>query len=127
MCRSSVQRRHTACAYYTALFPLAVVPLPSRPCQAITMRCSGRSTHDHEDDTPRLAFADWFDENDQPERAAFIRAQVEFARLMSDGSDSQAVYEFLVPRDYVTWPAARWELINAGIARRHTLSTGSKN
>jgi uncharacterized protein (TIGR02996 family) len=76
---------------------------------------------DHEDDTPRLAFADWFDENDQPERAAFIRAQVEFARLMSDSSDSQAVYEFLVPRDYVTWPAAKWELIDAGIARRHML------
>lgn len=33
-----------------------------------------------DEDTPRLAFADWFDENDQPERAAFVRAQVELAR-----------------------------------------------
>jgi uncharacterized protein (TIGR02996 family) len=33
-----------------------------------------------DDDTPRLVFADWCDENDEPDRAAFIRAQVEFAR-----------------------------------------------
>ena len=33
-----------------------------------------------DEDTPRLAFADWFQENGQPERADFIRAQIEFAR-----------------------------------------------
>ena len=33
------------------------------------------------DDTPRLVFADWFEENGQPERAEFIRVQVERARL----------------------------------------------
>ncbi len=32
-------------------------------------------------DLPRLAFADYLDENGDPERAAFIRAQVEVARL----------------------------------------------
>ena len=32
------------------------------------------------DDTPRLVLADWLDENNQPDRAAFIRAQVEAAR-----------------------------------------------
>ena len=32
-----------------------------------------------DDDTPRLVYADWLDENAQPERAAFIRAQVEAA------------------------------------------------
>src|SRR5439155_22125314 len=77
----------------------------------------------HEDDTPRLAFADWLDENDDPARAEFVRAQVEFARLMADGSDSQAVWEFLKKQDYVTRPAARWELIDAGIARRRALDT----
>lgn len=33
-----------------------------------------------DEDTPRLIFADWLDENDQPARAAFVRAQVELAR-----------------------------------------------
>lgn len=33
-----------------------------------------------DDDLPRLAFADWLDEYDQPGRAAFVRAQVELAR-----------------------------------------------
>ena len=32
-----------------------------------------------DDDTPRLIFADFLDENDEPDRAAFIRAQVELA------------------------------------------------
>jgi uncharacterized protein (TIGR02996 family) len=33
-----------------------------------------------DEDTLRLAFADWLDEHEQPERAAFIRAQIELAR-----------------------------------------------
>ena len=33
-----------------------------------------------DEDTPRLALADWLDENDEPEQAAFIRAQIELAR-----------------------------------------------
>src|SRR5262245_58489811 len=33
-----------------------------------------------DEDTPRLIFADWLDENDEPERAAFVRAQIELAR-----------------------------------------------
>jgi uncharacterized protein (TIGR02996 family) len=34
-----------------------------------------------DDDTPRLIFADWLDEHGQPERAEFIRTQIEQARL----------------------------------------------
>jgi uncharacterized protein (TIGR02996 family) len=34
-----------------------------------------------EDDTPRLVYADWLDEHDQPERAEFIRAQIHMTRL----------------------------------------------
>lgn len=34
-----------------------------------------------DEDTPRLAFADWLDENNQPIRAEFIRLQVEIARI----------------------------------------------
>jgi len=33
-----------------------------------------------DEDTPRLVFADWLDEHDQSERAAFMRAQIELAR-----------------------------------------------
>jgi uncharacterized protein (TIGR02996 family) len=33
-----------------------------------------------DEDTPRLVFADWLEENDEPARAEFIRAQVELAR-----------------------------------------------
>ena len=35
---------------------------------------------DPADDTPRLVYADWCDENGQPDRAEFIRAQCELAR-----------------------------------------------
>lgn len=39
---------------------------------------------DPDDDTLRLAMADWLDENDQPARAEFIRVQVELARGVPD-------------------------------------------
>jgi len=42
-----------------------------------------------DDDTPRLIFADFLEENDEGARAAFIRAQVEFARTLP--WESQAV------------------------------------
>jgi len=34
-----------------------------------------------DEDTPRLVFADWLDEHDEPERAEFIRLQIEIAQL----------------------------------------------
>lgn len=34
-----------------------------------------------EEDTPRLMYADWLEEHDQPERADFVRNQVELGRL----------------------------------------------
>ncbi len=48
-----------------------------------------RAICEHPDeDTPRLAYADWLDEHDQPERAEFIRAQVELARLPPEDDDA---------------------------------------
>lgn len=38
---------------------------------------------DPDEDTLRLAFADWLDEHDDPARAAFVRGQVELARTPS--------------------------------------------
>ena len=37
-----------------------------------------------DDDLPRLALADWLDENGVPERAEFLRVQVELSRLPPD-------------------------------------------
>jgi uncharacterized protein (TIGR02996 family) len=37
-----------------------------------------------DEDTPRLAFADWLDEHERPERAEFIRVQCERARGLGD-------------------------------------------
>src|SRR5262245_49341694 len=37
-----------------------------------------------DDDTPRLAYADWLDENGDPDRAEFIRVQLELERGQSD-------------------------------------------
>jgi len=37
-----------------------------------------------DDDTPRLVFADWLQEHGEEERAEFIRAQIEAARLPAD-------------------------------------------
>lgn len=37
-----------------------------------------------EEDTPRLMYADWLEENDQPERADFVRNQVEMAHIGLD-------------------------------------------
>jgi uncharacterized protein (TIGR02996 family) len=39
------------------------------------------------DDLPRLVLADWFDENGEPERAEFIRVQIELHRFRGDKRD----------------------------------------
>jgi uncharacterized protein (TIGR02996 family) len=39
---------------------------------------------DPADDAPRLIYADWLDEHGQPERAEFIRVQIELARSCTD-------------------------------------------
>lgn len=40
--------------------------------------------NDPDDDLPRLAYADWCDENGQPERAEFIRGQIRLTGLATD-------------------------------------------
>jgi uncharacterized protein (TIGR02996 family) len=37
-----------------------------------------------EDDTPRLVYADWLDDHGEPDRADFIRVQIDLARMDSD-------------------------------------------
>jgi uncharacterized protein (TIGR02996 family) len=43
------------------------------------------------DDAPRLVFADWLEDNNDPERAEFIRVQCECARLPEDDSHRPAL------------------------------------
>ncbi len=48
-----------------------------------------------DDDLPRLVFADWCDENGQPERAEFIRTEIEMAQIAPDGDGTQPLAESL--------------------------------
>lgn len=53
---------------------------------------------DRDDDTVRLAYADWLDEHDQPERADYIRVQCAVARLVIDDPATEARYDELFKR-----------------------------
>lgn len=44
-----------------------------------------------DDDAPRLIFADWLDENEQPERADFIRQQIQLFHLPAHDPDRFAI------------------------------------
>src|SRR5262249_22441200 len=44
-----------------------------------------------DDDTPRLVYADWLEENGDPDRAEFIRVQIERARLAADDPRQRAL------------------------------------
>jgi uncharacterized protein (TIGR02996 family) len=44
-----------------------------------------------DDDTPRLIYADWLDENGQPDRATFIRLQIEAARAERFGLQARSL------------------------------------
>src|SRR5215217_3370403 len=72
------------------------------------MRSEARSMNDRdalltaigehpEEDTPRLMYADWLEENGQPERADFVRNQVELGRV---GLDDPARRELVVKNVY---------------------------
>lgn len=44
-----------------------------------------------DEDTPRLIYADWLDENGQPERAELIRVQIELSRRLGENSREEIV------------------------------------
>jgi uncharacterized protein (TIGR02996 family) len=46
-----------------------------------------------DDDLPRLVYADWLDENGQPDRAEFIRVQIELAHKPGDDGERIRVTE----------------------------------
>jgi uncharacterized protein (TIGR02996 family) len=59
-----------------------------------------------DDDTLRLAVADWLDENDDPARAQFIRVQVELARGVEDCERRHALER--KQRDLLVAHEVRW-------------------
>jgi uncharacterized protein (TIGR02996 family) len=63
-----------------------------------------------EDDGPRLVYADWLDEHAQPERAEFIRLQVEYASLDEDDPRRQALERRSVQviQDFNVRPRPEW-------------------
>ncbi len=57
-----------------------------------------------DEDVPRLAYADWLDENGQPERAEFVRLQCEIARITSS-LRTFLEYDATPPVRAVSWRA----------------------
>jgi uncharacterized protein (TIGR02996 family) len=79
-----------------------------------------------DEETPRLVFADWLDENGSPNWAALIRAECELARLADDGSGAEAVFRFLRDRDHQSFKGVKWSEVDTEIARRVELWTTAK-
>src|SRR6516162_1529684 len=59
-----------------------------------------------EDDTLRLAMADWLDENEEPDRAEFIRVQIELA--LGDCNKQRRRYLELRQRDLLIAHDTDW-------------------
>jgi uncharacterized protein (TIGR02996 family) len=85
-----------------------------------------RSIAEHpEEDTPRLMYADWLEENGRPERAEFVRVQVELGRLGLNHPERHAwvVRNVRFLRDYVPgwkaelpqFPGIEWGDFNRGL------------
>jgi len=83
-----------------------------------------------DDDTPRLVFADWLDENEPDPKprakkggapsswAALIRAECELARLECDGTGAAATYRFFTEKDDQAVRGVRWPRVDAEVGRR---------
>lgn len=68
-----------------------------------------------DDDLPRLVYADWCDENGDPDRAEFIRTQIEIAKGAKGKklAKLQAREQELLEENLVNWTAPLGEFIDA--------------
>jgi len=57
-----------------------------------------------DEDTPKLVFADWLDEHDDPHRAAYIRAEVQLNRLCEADPHAAAAFHFCGSALCFDWP-----------------------
>ncbi len=84
-----------------------------------------------DDDTPRLVFADWLQENGEEERAEFIRFQIELRRppqderereaLISRGAELFAANEAAWRAELPAEPGWEWGMFNRGFVEELTL------
>ena len=82
-----------------------------------------RAIREHpDDDLPRLVYADWLEEHGEPQRAEFIRSQVELAR----GVESEQRRQALRAREaeLLETHAAGWTEPLAGLVRGWRFSRG---
>jgi uncharacterized protein (TIGR02996 family) len=75
-----------------------------------------------DDDAPRLIYADWLEEHGDPDRATFIRAQIELACLPPDHPDRDR----LVQTERTLWKANRaaWTAWVPGWVKSHEFRRG---
>jgi uncharacterized protein (TIGR02996 family) len=73
---------------------------------------------DPADDTVRLAFADWCEENGDPERAEFIRLLIGLARLPDRGSEAETLARFFPNPDAIDWSRLCPEMAGRAASRR---------
>jgi uncharacterized protein (TIGR02996 family) len=77
---------------------------------------------DPDDDAPRLIYADWLDENGDPDRAEFIRVQVALAG--SDKNDPHNPQLWERQRALLVAHEKRWAAALEGVALRWTFRRG---
>jgi uncharacterized protein (TIGR02996 family) len=74
---------------------------------------------DMDDDTPRLVFADWLEENGDSERAEFIRIQCHVHRIRHDDPTAKAMNERIEALLHTNWE--RWAVAFPSWLRRRWL------
>src|SRR5262245_11210901 len=77
-----------------------------------------------DDDAPRLVYADWLDENGDPNRAEFIRLQIrlarspagdpDFAELKARADDLGRTHHVEWLNQLPYWPGVHWEIFDRG-------------
>ena len=77
-----------------------------------------------EDDAPRLVYADWLDENGDPDRAEFIRVQIQLSQTLTGDPSRPALTsrsQTLERGHFVEWvnrlpsfPGVHWEVFHRG-------------
>lgn len=81
-----------------------------------------------DDDGPRLMYADWLDENGQPERAEFIRLQCALARLPDEDPRRPAIRERdreLSEANVATWSASIKPFVDDWVFHRGVIDSVS--
>src|SRR5690242_17712150 len=71
-----------------------------------------------DEDTPRLVYADWLEENGQAKRAAVIRKQIEYHRLATADTATNAAERFLSYQYLDATERVKWAKVDAELGAR---------